>query len=154
MENSAVGPDYSSLTMKILVIAAVAIVATAPEAQAQSDIKAASAGVYKEEQATRGDTVFQRTCLSCHTPLFHADEQFRMNWIGRTVYDLFKLLKTTMPEDNIGGLSDDDYTRVIAYILKLNGYPAGADSLSTDSLAQKKIRIGSDSTAAKPSGRR
>ena len=149
------GPDYSSLIMRILVIAAAAIVASASAAQAQgSDIKPASAGVYKEEQAIRGDTVFQRTCLSCHTPTFHADEQFRMNWIGRTVYDLFKLLKTTMPEDNIGGLTDDDYTRVIAYILKLNGYPAGADSLSADSLAQKRIRIGSDSSATKPSGRR
>jgi mono/diheme cytochrome c family protein len=150
-----VGPDYSSLTVKTLVIAAAAMVATASAAQAQgSDIKAASAGVYKEEQAIRGDTVFQRTCLSCHTPTFHADEQFRMNWLGRTVYELFKLLKTTMPEDNIGGLTDDDYTRVIAYILKLNGYPAGADSLSADSLAQKRIRIGSDSSAAKPPGGR
>jgi cytochrome c5 len=142
--------------VKIFSLFAIALVATATvaTAQAPTDIKPATAGVYKEEQAARGDTVFQRTCLSCHTPLFHADEQFRMNWIGRTVYDLFKLLKTTMPEDNIGGLSDDDYTRVIAYILKLNGYPAGADSLSADSLAQKRIRIGSDSSTAKPPGRR
>lgn len=141
--------------MKILVISAVALLTAASVCRAQgSDIKPASAGVYREDQAVRGDTVFQRTCLSCHTPSFHADEQFRMNWIGRTVFDLFKLLKTTMPEDNIGGLSDDDYTRVIAYILKLNGFPAGADSLSTDSLAQKRIKIGSDSTAAAPSRRR
>lgn len=141
--------------MKILAISTAALLAaTALPAQDAGALKPASAGVYKEEQAARGDTVFQRTCLSCHTPTFHADEQFRMNWIGRTVYDLFKLLKTTMPEDNIGGLSDDDYTRVIAYVLKLNGFPAGADSLSSDSLALKRIRIGSDSTSAKPSGRR
>ena len=139
--------------MKIFVIAALVIVATATDAQAQ-ELKPASAGVYKEDQAARGDTLFQRTCLSCHTPSFHADEQFRMNWIGRTVFDLFKLLKTTMPEDNIGGLSDDDYTRVIAYILKLNGFPAGADSLSADSLAQRRIKIGADSTASKPTRRR
>ena len=139
--------------MKIFVIAALVIVATATEAQAQ-ELKPASAGVYKEDQAARGDTLFQRTCLSCHTPSFHADEQFRMNWIGRTVFDLFKLLKTTMPEDNIGGLSDDDYTRVIAYILKLNGFPAGADSLSADSLAQRRIKIGADSTVSKPNRRR
>lgn len=141
--------------MKIPVIAAVALLAATPvSAQNNGALKPASAGVYKEDQAARGDTVFQRTCLSCHTPSFHADEQFRMNWIGRTVYDLFKLLKTTMPEDNIGGLSDDEYTRVIAYVLKLNGFPAGADSLSSDSLAQKRIRIGSDSAATKSSGRR
>ena len=141
--------------MKILVITAAALLAAMPvSAQDNGALKPASAGVYKEDQAARGDTVFQRTCLSCHTPTFHADEQFRMNWIGRTVYDLFKLLKTTMPEDNIGGLSDDDYTRVIAYVLKLNGFPAGADSLSSDSLAQKRIKIGSNSTAARSSGRR
>jgi mono/diheme cytochrome c family protein len=141
--------------VKILVISAVALLAAGTaSAQDNGALKPASAGVYKEEQAARGDTVFQRTCLSCHTPSFHADEQFRMNWIGRTVYDLFKLLKTTMPEDNIGGLSDDDYTRVIAYVLKLNGFPAGADSLSSDSTAQKRIKIGSDSAPARSSSRR
>ena len=142
--------------MKILSLSIAALFAASAAASAQDAgaLKPASAGVYKEEQAARGDTVFQRTCLSCHTPSFHADDQFRMNWIGRTVYDLFKLLKTTMPEDNIGGLSDDDYTRVIAYVLKLNGFPAGADSLSSDSLAQKRIKIGSDAAPAKSSSRR
>ena len=109
---------------------------------ADTTMKPASAGVYTEIQAARGDTLFQKFCLSCHTPTFHADQQFRMNWIGRPVFELFKILKTTMPEDNIGGLSDDEYTRVIAYILKLNGFPAGADSLKADSLEQKRIRIG------------
>ena len=51
-------------------------------------------------------------------------------------------LKTTMPEDNIGGLSDDEYTRVISYILKLNGFPAGKDSLAADTTAMRKLRIG------------
>ena len=142
--------------MKTLSFSVIALIGAAHgiAAQAPSEIKPATAGVYREEQAALGDSVFQKTCLACHSPTFHSDEQFRMNWIGRTVYDLFKLLKTTMPEDNIGGLSDDDYTRVIAYILKLNGFPAGADSLTTDSLAQKRIRIGSDSSVAKPPSRR
>lgn len=139
--------------MRLVAATTLTLLATAAAAHAQ-DLKPASAGVYKEEQAVQGDTVFQRTCLSCHTPAFHSDEQFRMNWIGRTVYDLFKLLKTTMPEDNIGGLSDDDYTRVVAYILKLNGFPAGADSLSSDSTAQKLIRIGGDSSATRTGRRR
>ena len=142
--------------MKILLLSAAVLLATAHAASAQTngDLKPATAGVYKEEQAVLGDSLFQRNCLSCHTPTFHSDDQFKMNWIGRTVFDLFKLLKTTMPEDNIGGLSDDDYTRVIAYILKLNGFPAGADSLSADTLAQKRIKIGSDSSAAKAPQRR
>ena len=121
----------------------VLLLAAAPLAAQSADTtsKPASAGVYTEAQAARGDTLFQKFCLSCHTPAFHADQQFRMNWFGRPVFELFKILKTTMPEDNIGGLSDDEYTRVIAYILKLNGFPAGADSLRSDSLEQKRIRI-------------
>jgi S-disulfanyl-L-cysteine oxidoreductase SoxD len=129
----------------------VLMLAAAPLAAQTADttMKPASAGVYTEGQAARGDTVFQKFCLSCHTPTFHSDQQFKMNWLGRPVFELFKILKTTMPEDNIGGLSDDEYTRVIAYILKLNGFPAGADSLTSDSLALKRIRIGSADGATK-----
>jgi mono/diheme cytochrome c family protein len=98
-------------------------------------------GTFTEDQASRGKLVYESYCAACHTTSFHTDEQFRFNWFGRTVADLFKTLKTTMPEDNPGGLSDDDYTRVIAYILKLNGFPAGTDSLAADSVQMKAIRI-------------
>jgi mono/diheme cytochrome c family protein len=97
--------------------------------------------MYTDDQATRGKTTYDAVCAACHTTSYHTDEQFRFNWFGRTVYDLFKILKTTMPEDNPGGLSDDEYTRVIAYILKLNGFQPGTDSLSSDTLSQKLIRI-------------
>lgn len=100
-----------------------------------------AAGAYTEVQALRGDTVYRAVCASCHTTSYHTDEQFRSNWFGRTVYDLFKTLKTTMPDDNPGGLTDDEYARVIAYILKLNGFAAGTDSLATDSTAMRRIRI-------------
>jgi S-disulfanyl-L-cysteine oxidoreductase SoxD len=104
---------------------------------------------YSEDQAVRGEKAYQAYCASCHTTGFHTGDDFRFNWFGRTVYDFFRILKTTMPEDNVGGLSDDDYTRVIAYILKLNGFPAGADSLRADSLEMRRIRIGSPSDSAK-----
>src|SRR6185436_13588463 len=101
-----------------------------------------AAGAYTEAQSALGEKVYQGNCLSCHETTFHTGEQFRFAWFGRSVYDLFKLLKTTMPDDNVGGLSDDDYTRVIAYILKLNGFAAGADSLRADSTEMRRIRIG------------
>jgi mono/diheme cytochrome c family protein len=110
-------------------------------AQSNGDSTRLAAGVYTEAQAARGDTVYKSYCSSCHETSFHTDAQFRFNWFGRTVYDLFKILKTTMPEDNVGGLSDDQYTNVIAYILKLNGFAAGTDSLRADSLEMKRIRI-------------
>jgi mono/diheme cytochrome c family protein len=100
------------------------------------------AGAFTEEQVSRGDTLYRALCSSCHVPSDHTGEQFKMNWFGRSVFDYFISLKKTMPDDNPGGLSDLEYTRVTAYILSLNGYPAGADSLSSDSTSMKLIKIG------------
>ena len=99
-------------------------------------------GAFSADQVARGETVFMSYCASCHSPDFHTGEQFRFSWFGRTVFDYFKSVKRTMPEDNPGGLSDDDYTRVIVYILTLNGFTPGPDSLKSDSLELKRIRIG------------
>lgn len=97
---------------------------------------------------------FESYCLSCHTPTFHTGEQFRMSWLGRTVYDYFKVVKTTMPEDNPGGLTDEEYARVIVYIFKMNGFPAGTDSLPADTLVMKSIRIAAPPPDSARSGRR
>ena len=103
---------------------------------------AAANGAYTESQAAEGEIVYKKVCASCHELSFHTGEDFRMNWFSRNVWDLFKILKTTMPEDNIGGLSDDEYTRVIAYVFKLNGFPTSTDSLKADSTEMRKIQIG------------
>ena len=116
-------------------------VATPLVAQTNGSSERPAAGTYSDAQAALGEKAYQMYCASCHATSFHTDEQFRMNWFGRTVFDLFKILKTTMPEDNVGGLTDDDYTRVIAYILKLNGFAPGTDSLKADTLELKRIRI-------------
>ena len=112
-------------------------------ARAQSDTADRPvSGSFSADQAARGETVFQNSCAACHEKSFHTGEAFMFSWKGRSVLDYFKLVKATMPEDNPAGLPDDDYLRVVAYILKLNGYIAGADSLRADSLYLKRIRIG------------
>ncbi|HJQ18856.1 MAG TPA: cytochrome c [Gemmatimonadaceae bacterium] len=137
-------------SIPLLLVALFARAASAQSADsAHADVSAA--GTYTEDQAARGKSVYESYCSACHTTSFHTDEQFRFNWFGRTVYDLFKTVKTTMPEDNPGGLSDDDYTRVVTYILKLNGFASGPDSLPADSLRMKSIRIrAATDTAASP----
>lgn len=130
------------------------LIASAPlAAQTNESPERAAAGSYSEDQAARGEKAFQSYCASCHTTSYHTGEEFRFNWFGRTVYDLFKVLKATMPEDNVGGLSDDEYTRVIAYILKLNGFLAGTDSLRADSVEMQRIRIVAPADSSKPTRR-
>ena len=127
---------------------------TTPPAPPNGERSAATHGAYTEDQATQGEVVYKKVCASCHELSFHTGEEFRANWFTRSVWDLFKVLKTTMPEDNIGGLSDDEYIRVMAYVFKLNGFPASTDSLKADSLELKKIRIGPAAESTKPPSRR
>lgn len=114
-------------------------------AQAQSTDSTAGKsvwqGVYTEEQATRGDTEHQNNCSSCHGTEKYSGDNFTKNWVGRTVFDLFEQIRTTMPDDNPGGLSAQQYKDVVAYILKTNGIPAGTDSLPSDPEAMRLLKI-------------
>ena len=46
-----------------------------------------------------------------------------------------------MPADAPGSLSNQDTGDVIAYVLKLNKYPAGEKELSTDMSALGQVKI-------------
>jgi mono/diheme cytochrome c family protein len=105
-------------------------------------------GVYSDEQATRGDSEHQANCGACHGTENYAGDAFVRTWAGRTAFDLFDQLKTTMPEDNPGGLSAQQYTDIIAYIFKINGLPAGAEPLPADPEALRLIRIEAKSAGA------
>ena len=98
-------------------------------------------GVFTEEQAARGSTEHSNNCTPCHGPEKYTGEEFTKTWVGRTVFDLFDQLKTTMPDDNPGGLSAQQYKDIVAYILKANGIPAGTDSLPGDPEALRLLKI-------------
>lgn len=100
------------------------------------------AGAFTEEQVAKGEMVFTAVCAACHVASDYTGETFKANWLGRTLWDYFASLRKTMPDDNPGSLSDDEYARVVAYILRENGYRAGTDSLPSDSLSLKLIKIG------------
>ena len=125
-----------------LLLLAVALPALAQSNGSGSGAERTASGAFTDDQVTRGEMVFKAMCGACHTPSDHTGPQFKLNWFGKTVYDYFANLKKTMPDDNPGGLSDDEYTRVVAYILRINGFPTGTDSLSADSVTMKLIKIG------------
>jgi mono/diheme cytochrome c family protein len=119
--------------MKTLAFAAMvwtsALVAVAVHAQTG---KSSNDGVYTAAQADRGAAVFKTNCASCHETSRFTGSEFLPVWAGKTLFELFDVVSTTMPEDKPGSLKPQQYADVIAYFLRLNGYPAGDAELAPD----------------------
>jgi mono/diheme cytochrome c family protein len=106
-------------------------------------------GIYTEDQAKRGSDDFAAHCASCHgadmsgtgeAPAL-AGAQFISDFNGETVGDLFDRIRNTMPQDNPGSLSREQYAETLAFIFKSNGFPAGAKELDRRSEYLKAIAI-------------
>lgn len=100
-------------------------------------------GVFTVEQVAKGRAGHRVFCLECHGAEAYTGEPFETMWLGRTVFDFFDALRTTMPNDEPGKLTTEEYVDVIAYILNLNGYPPGAQALSYDENELRRVRIDS-----------
>ena len=96
-------------------------------------------GVYTEDQATRGQRAVQQNCGSCHSPTEWTNAI--ASWSGRAISELHSHLRNTMPMDSPGRLSPDQYADIVAYILKLNKVPAGAQELPSDQEGLRKIGV-------------
>jgi mono/diheme cytochrome c family protein len=106
-------------------------------------------GVYADAQSQRGEEVSKTSCVSCHgdglaggdlAPSLKGDD-FRGAWAGRSVGELFEKVQTTMPADRAGSLKPQQSADVIAYMFKINDYPAGAGELASDMAALQQIKI-------------
>ena len=105
---------------------------------------------YSEEQALEGRDLYNEHCASCHgaalegqgsLPLSGAT--FRARWADdrHSVDDLFYIIRTLMPYGQPATLSKQEYLDIIAYILMVNGYPAGAQPLPLDPPILKRMTI-------------
>jgi hypothetical protein len=109
-----------------------------PEPPARST----TAGVYSAAQAQAGQAIFESTCLGgCHNLGSHKGLAFKQHFDGRLVWDLYDVILETMPKDDPGSLTPADTAQLVAYLLKLNGLPAGKDDLPIDAAVLKKIKI-------------
>jgi hypothetical protein len=88
------------------------------------------------------------SCGQCHTMNQHSGTAFATAWNNRRLFDLYEIVHNTMPLDNPGGLSDEEYIDVVAYLLELNGVPAGTSSLQAEPTALKALRIDVKPSAA------
>src|SRR5690348_928517 len=111
--------------------AAVAILASHAIAQTSGQTKI---GPFTEAQATAGQPIYVSKCSACHDAGGETAKligpSFTQGWKSRSTKDLYTRIKTTMPFNNPGSLTEAETTAVVAYILKSNGATAGAAALT------------------------
>lgn len=138
--------------MKLLVpfalagFAAAAVATTTPAPPASRTVWD---GVYSAEQVVRGKKGYNAECARCHgdnllggeesPPL--VDKEFIKSWTGRSLGELVDLTVETMPSDGPGKLSRRLSTDIIAYMLNLNGFPAGQADLQSSAEVLNQIVI-------------
>ena len=104
-----------------------------PAQQGASFSRSATDGVFSAAEATAGRAVYARACAACHGSDFRpapgapplTGNAFLANWSGRSLADLYTLIRTTMPPGAASALSEDEHRAALAYILEANGFPPG-----------------------------
>jgi len=91
-------------------------------------------GPFTEAQAQAGQPIYASRCAVCHDAggetIQLVGPAFTQAWNSRSTAALYTRIKTTMPFNNPGSLSEAEATAVVAYILKSNGATAGATTLT------------------------
>ena len=101
------------------------------------------AASFLPSQAARGSDLYARRCNACHGAGQLIGATFVQSWNDRRVYDLYTLIRSTMPLSSPGGLKDPEYLDIVAYLLQANkqAMTGPADSLKADSVSMRATRI-------------
>ncbi|MGE3508678.1 MAG: c-type cytochrome [Vicinamibacterales bacterium] len=105
-------------------------------------------GVFTLEQAKRGETLYARSCASCHGADLATGEapaltgpDFATAWNDLTLGDLFERIRIGMPQDKPGSLSHVQTADVVAFILFKGENAAGQVELPTVLEELKSIKF-------------
>jgi len=118
------------------------VVLVAPVLLAQE--KTVDQGVYTAAQAARGAKLFESNCTMCHrdpggnAPVL-TGERFTKTFSDATLQTVFTSIKTTMPRQAPGSLSDAEYVDIVTHLLKINSYADGMNELKVADLPGIKI---------------
>ena len=70
-----------------------------------------------------------------------AGPKFLRRWDGQSLAALFEYTRVTMPTNNPGFLTNQEFVDVIAYMLAVSGAPTGSEELRPDSQALTRIVV-------------
>jgi mono/diheme cytochrome c family protein len=124
--------------LRLLAVAAISS-GVAVAQQTQTDGRTVWDGVYTPIQAAHGKTLYEASCVSCHREGPRKDDAFMRDWGGSDVEKIFSQIKRSMPPGAPASLSDSGYLDIVAYMLLINGFPAGPEDLGVDAI--RGIRI-------------
>jgi len=105
-------------------------------------------GAYSEAQATAGAQLYATRCAMCHGKMLEGtyetpglQDRFIANWSKAPVKNLSDYIARAMPQFAPGSLKPEETAKIVAYLLKANALPAGAQPLPTDGAALARIML-------------
>src|SRR5262252_10440017 len=105
-------------------------------------------GVYTDQQAARGQTIYTARCASCHAPNLTgrtgpplAGADFIANWNTGSLLELANKVGRTMPKDETPRLTSQEVADLVAYILQIGKFPSGSAELRMDEAALKQVNF-------------
>src|SRR5215203_1448216 len=137
---------------------ALVLITSAALAQQQGGAGGAKAsvwnGAYTAAQGKRGAEFYSGACAQCHGPNLNGAGQpdlppspaiaragFLRKWAGKPVSELFVYVRTQMPPDNPGTLTDQQAIDAVAHMFAVSNIPPGDKELPTDPKALADLVI-------------
>src|SRR4051812_186036 len=136
-------PPVLSLVLIGVTAAFAAEPAPAPSARSAWD------GVFSQEQVARGKKNYETLCARCHGDTLGGgedspalvDKEFLKNWTGKTLGKMVEYTREEMPSDGPGKVTRKQSTDLTAFLLSMNGFPAGQTELPPDLEVLNQIAI-------------
>jgi mono/diheme cytochrome c family protein len=118
-----------------------------PSPEGPTASKTVWTGVYSDAQASRGQVAYSGNCASCHLETLLGNDlapalvgaAFIGEWDKKTVRQLYGRILSTMPADAPGTLDEKVVLDIVAYIFRVNGFPAGQQDLETADQAEQIV---------------
>ena len=119
---------------------------------AQDNLRTVWGGVFTDQQATRGQQIYVKTCGHCHrddltgggsevgAPALRGPI-FTYRWQDQPLSELFLSIGTTMPQNKPDSLTPQAVIDIVSFLLKANEMPSGKDELPPDVETLKRIVV-------------
>jgi mono/diheme cytochrome c family protein len=139
----------ASMYSPVALLALAAAVSFAAENEDRKPGDRIWSGVYTAAQADRGKENFEKSCSNCHNsdlngsvraPSLRGD-RFMKNWVNESANVLFVKLRDSMPATYPETVSNETKIDILAYLLQVNGFPAGKSELKLDPKELDDIQI-------------